>query len=375
MALDLDIWTVEKLSEYFGGRPDVANLSLREAIDLYTREKLAETIEYARENSRFYGEELADIGKPDAQNVQSFLGEIPFTTAEDLREGEKDFLCVSPADISRVVTLQTSGTTGKPKRIYFTEEDQLLTVDFFNHGMRLIVDETDKVLILMPAAVPGSIGCLLGQGIRNIGAETIEYGEPFKAGSEQGPPAEEAARILDLIRAEKVTSIVSTPTHAVALARAYEKQMAGAEDLEEIYLRSMLLSAEFVPDQTVMMLEDAFQCMIFEHYGMTEMGLGCAVSCGYGRGYHIRETDIYIELINPLTGEVVPEESGRNTPGFSNYGEIVFTTLTRKGMPFIRYRTGDFSRWILDPCPCGSSMKRLDKVVPGDGRIEAQSKK
>ncbi|MDO4518156.1 MAG: hypothetical protein Q4B78_03000, partial [Bacillota bacterium] len=121
---------------------------------------------------------------------------------------------------------------------------------------------------------------------------------------------------------------------------------------------------------TAIMVEEVFQCTVFEHYGMTEMGLGCAVSCGYSRGYHIRELDLFIELINPRTGAVVEEVSNRNTPGFSNYGEIVFTTLTRKGMPFLRYRTGDFSRWILGDCPCGSSLKRLDKVIPGDDRVD-----
>ncbi|MDO4177035.1 MAG: AMP-binding protein [Bacillota bacterium] len=351
MALDLDIWTVEKLSDYFGGRPDVANVTLREAIDKYTEEKLVEVVEYAKANSPFYAEKIGE----------SAFAEIPFTTADELREREKDFLCVSPSQISRIVTLQTSGTTGKPKRVYFTEEDQQLTVDHFNHGMRLIADSTDKVLILMPALSEGSLGLLLGQGIRDMGAQAIEYGLPDKKDME---------KILQLIRDEGVTSVVASPTHMIALARQAEKEMANGA--EEIYLRSVLLSGEFIPDNTALMLEDVFQCMVFEHYGMTEMGLGCAVTCGYSRGHHIREADLYIELINPLTGEVVPETEGRNTPGFSNYGEIVFTTLTRKGMPFIRYRTGDFSRWVLTDCPCGSSLKMLDKVVPGDGRMDKE---
>ena len=311
MALDLDLWTIEKLSSYFGGRPDTANLTLREAIDMYTREKLEETIEYAKANSPFYREKIGELP----------FEEIPFTTGDDLREREMDMLCVRPSEISRIVTMDTSGTTGRPKRIHFTREDQELTVDYFNHGMRLIVDETDKVLILMPAASEGSIGLLLGKGLRDLGAEVIEYGLPGK---------KDAEKILNLIREEGVTSVVAMPTHMVAIARQAEKEAeAGGE---EVYLRSVLLSAEFVPDSTAMMLEDVFQCMVFEHYGMTEMGLGCAVSCGYSRGYHLREADLYIELINPLTGEVVPETEGKNTPGFSNYGEIVFTTLDRKSV-------------------------------------------
>lgn len=360
MALDLDYRTADVISEALGGRPDLGNVSLRQAIGIYTAQKAAETIEYAKANSRFYAEKLGDLTSEN-------WTEIPFTTPEELREREMDFLCVSPSEISRIVTLKTSGTTGKPKRIYFTEEDQQLTVDYFSNSMRLIADETDKVLILMPASSDGSIGKLLGKGTRGQGIEVIEYGEPFKATAEEGETtnasAVEAAEILDLIRREGVTCVVAKPTAMIALERALSRDLEGGG--EEIYLRSILLSGEFVPNQIVMSLEDTFQAMIFEHYGMTEMGLGCAVSCGYGKGYHVREEDLFVELINPLTGEVVKGESPK-TPGYSNYGEIVFTTLTRKGMPFIRYRTGDFSRWILDQCPCGSQLKRLDKVVPGE---------
>lgn len=349
--LDLDLRTAEIVSKALGGGPNLAEITFREAIDIYTERKLKETIEYAAKNSVFYGEQ---IGESELQEFLAKTGDefmkafekLPFTTAEDLRQREKDFLCVSPSQISRIVTMNSSGTTGKPKRIYFTEEDQQLTVDYFNHGMRLIADSSDKVLILMPAAIPGSIGLLLGRGLKDMGAATIEYGIP------QLP--KDTRKILKLIKEEGVTCIVAMPRHMVALAR----------EAENIQLRSILLSAEYVPAQTAMMLEETFGCMVFEHYGMTEMGLGCAVSCGYGKGYHLRETDLYIELINPITGEVVEPGSGQD--GYSRFGEIVFTTLTRKGMPFIRYRTGDFSRWIEEPCPCGSVLKRLDKVAPRD---------
>jgi phenylacetate-coenzyme A ligase PaaK-like adenylate-forming protein len=92
---------------------------------------------------------------------------------------------------------------------------------------------------------------------------------------------------------------------------------------------------------------------VYEHYGMTEMGLGGAMACEKRDGYHPREADLLFEIIDPCTGEVLPE---------GEYGEIVFTTLTRQAMPFIRYRTGDFSRWLPGLCGCGSILKRLDKV-------------
>ena len=121
------------------------------------------------------------------------------------------------------------------------------------------------------------------------------------------------------MKREGVTSVVALPTHMKAVAEA-----AGGS----LSLRSMLLSAEYVPEEDVMLFEESFGCRVYEHYGMTEMGLGCAVSCGHGDGYHIREADLYIEIIDPETGRVIHDD----TPG-----EVVFTTLTRKGMPFIRY--------------------------------------
>ncbi len=371
--LDLDIRTNELVDACFNETENeaalemISNFHLRAKLGMYTEHKLRETLNYAAENSRFYREKYGDSMKGlEGHEFAAAFKNLPYTDEKDLRERGKDMLCVRPSEISRIVTLpdegvtmKTSGTTGEPKRVYFTEEDQQLTIDFFNHGMRLIVDESDKVLILMPAKIPGSIGLLLGQGLRDLGAEAIEYGLPDFRSNEDGAVEE----ILHIIAEEGVTSIVGLPTHMIRLAREAEKRgLAGPAVRDGIQLRSILLSAEYVPDKTMMLLEETFGCCVYEHYGMTEMGLGCAVSCGYGRGYHVREADLYIELINPITGQVV-EGEGRK-PGYSNYGEIVFTTLTRKGMPFIRYRTGDFSRWILEPCPCGSVLKRLDKVAP-----------
>jgi phenylacetate-coenzyme A ligase PaaK-like adenylate-forming protein len=97
----------------------------------------------------------------------------------------------------------------------------------------------------------------------------------------------------------------------------------------------------------------AWGCKVYEHYGMTEMGLGGGVFCEALNGYHLREADMIFEIVDPLTGKRIPD---------GNYGEIVFTTLTRKGMPLIRYRTGDISRFLIEPCPCGTVLKTMDRV-------------
>ena len=92
---------------------------------------------------------------------------------------------------------------------------------------------------------------------------------------------------------------------------------------------------------------------MFEHYGTVEMGLGGGVHCSVHRGYHFRETDLLVEVVDPVSGKPLPD---------GEPGEVVFTTLTRKAMPLIRYRTGDLARFIPEACPCGSVLKRLGKV-------------
>lgn len=335
----LDIWTAEKIAKPY-------EELTRNAIDEYTAERLKSTLKYAAENSMFYREKYGDALTADFYNATGrdffeAFAKLPFTTPDDLRNHETELLCMSPNRISRIVTLDTGGTTGKPKRIYFTEADQQLTVDFFRNGMQLIVDKSDCVLILMPARIEGSIGRLLAEALQEIGVKTVAYGLP---GFGNDGSSDEAAELIDIIKSEGVTSAVAMPTHMKALAGA----TAGT-----VSLNSILLSAEYVADADMKLLKNEFGCKVYEHYGMTEMGLGCAVSCGYGEGYHIRESDLYIKITDPETGEKTPD---------GQEGEIVFTTLTREGMPFIRYRTGDISRFITEQCGCGSILKRLAKV-------------
>jgi phenylacetate-coenzyme A ligase PaaK-like adenylate-forming protein len=118
-------------------------------------------------------------------------------------------------------------------------------------------------------------------------------------------------------------------------------------------MRTILLSAQYISDEEKAIIERTWNCTVYEHYGMTEMGLGGAMACEARVGYHPREADLLCEIIDPETGKVLPE---------GEYGEIVFTTLTRRAMPLIRYRTGDFSRWLPYSCTCGSVLKRIDKV-------------
>ncbi len=341
----LDKWVEEKLNIEEG------SLS-REAIEDYQLRMINETIIHGRENSEFYKEHLKAIDSKGIKNLEE-MKNIPLLRNEDCSE---KLICVSMAKISRVVTLDTSGTTGKPKRVYFSQEDQELTIDFFHRGMMNLINEEDTLLILMPTRMPGSIGDLLRIGVERMGAKVVAKG-PLEKG-------EEYKDILGLIRREGITSIVATSSQMEGILAAGKTEIESAEESvektgeinegnETVKLNSILLSAEYVPDRLLRECEKTFNCKGFEHFGMTETGLGGAVSCYILEGYHPREADLYFEIIDPKTGLVV--EDGQ-------WGELVVTTLTRKAMPFIRYRTGDEARWLTEKCKCGSQLKRLDKV-------------
>jgi len=299
----------------------------------YQLDRLRATVDHSRDNSPFYVRRLEGIAGADIRSLED-LAQLPFTTPADILRNDLSFLCVSQGEIERVVTLRSSGTTDEAKRLHFTAPDLELTVDFFHHGMATLVKPGERVLILMPGELPGSVGDLLVQGLGRLGAQGIAH----------GIVRDEGATIAEII-AKEIDCLVGLPVQVLGLARHGE-----AVNIPQGRIKSVLLSADHVPTAIVREIERAWGCPVFNHYGMTEMGLGGAVDCRERCGYHIREADIYIEIIDPTTGRPVPD---------GEQGEVVFTTLTRTGMPLIRYRTGDLSRIIPEPCPCGTVLRRL----------------
>ncbi len=314
----------------------------REHVERYQLRRLRDTLAWVRARSPFYRCSL----EAAAAEVASLddLRRLPFTTADDLRERGQQFLCVSQDEISRVVTLSTSGTTGRPKRLHFTREDQERTIDFMRQGASHQVGAGDRVMLLVPGELPGSTGALLAEAFRRLGATPIVHGL-----------ARDLADAVEVMRRERPASLVGIPTHALALARQAEES-AG----EPVRLRNAFLIGDHVPDSIVRALERAWGCEVFEHYGSTETGLGGGVDCEAHCGYHLREADLYVEVIDPVTERSVPE---------GTLGEVVVTTLLRRGMPLIRYRTGDLSRFLPGQCACGTALWRLERVRGRKGEV------
>jgi len=307
-----------------------------EDIRRYQIENLRETIGYARSKSRFYGDLLGNFGPERLRDLED-LEQFPFTTAEDLQERGPEFLCLSQSEIHRVVTLQIPGITTKPRRVYFTEEDMELTTDFFHHGMNTIVESGNKVLILMPGERPGTIGDLLAQALGRMGAHGIVHGL-----------VQDPSQVIHEIVHLQIDSLVGIPAQMLSIVRHGD-----VGSIPRGQVKSVLLSTDYVSSAIVQELERVWGCRVFNHYGTTEMAFGGALQCHAANGYHIREADLYFEIVDPSSG--APQPPGRR-------GEIVFTTLTRKGMPLIRYRTGDLTRFLPAPCPCGTVLPLLDTV-------------
>ncbi|HPV07314.1 MAG TPA: AMP-binding protein [Aggregatilineales bacterium] len=307
----------------------------RAELEAYQLARLQETLRLVRERSPFYRQHLA--GCPTTLGSLADLSALPFTTADDIRQNPLRFLCVSQSEVERVVTLPTSGTTGTPKRIFFSRADQELTLDFFHIGMSTFTRPGDRVLILLPVARRGSVGDLLADALERMGAHGIRHG-----------PVQDVAETLTTLFDEGANVVVGVPTQVLALVRA-----PAARRFPTAPIESVLLSMDHVPASIVSALEQAWPCTVYNHYGMTEMGLGGGVDCEARRGYHLREADLYVEIVDPQTGEPVPD---------GQPGEVVFTTLTRHAMPLLRYRTGDISRFLPGACPCGTCLKTLAHV-------------
>ena len=328
----LDGWIAGKIGAP-GNRLDAS------ALRAYQLDRLNQTLALVQQRSRFYRRLLGV--RPLQLSSLERLQELPFTTSDQLKDGPYDFLCTRPDDVARIVTLPTSGTTGSPKRLFFTADDQELTRDFFHHGMSTLVDPGDRVGILLPGSIPGSVGTLLREGLARMDVEGIVLG-----------PVRDPEETLRALAQARANSLVGIPVQVLELARL-SRTFA---DLA-LEIGTVLLSTDYVPQAAVDAIEEIWGCSVFNHYGMTEMGLGGGVDCRALAGYHLREADLLFEIIDPESGVVVPE---------GERGEVVFTTLTRSAMPLVRYRTGDISRFVPGDCPCGTALRRMAHV---DGRL------
>jgi phenylacetate-CoA ligase len=328
----LEAWIREKV----GTRPGSASDLFVKALADFQVRRINETIDHARRNAPHYRRHLASFPAVPLSELAD-IARLPFTTAADISSNPFSFLAVRQDDVARIVTLRTSGSTGEAKRLFFTEGDLELTMDFFHHGMSTLVRPGQKVAIFLPGERPDSVGDLLARGLARMGVDSLAYG-----------PVADPIDAAQSIASFGAHCLVGIPTQILAVACSRTGAAIGKG-----IIKTILLSTDYVPRPIVKTLENVWGCRVFSHYGMTEMGLGGGVECEALDGYHLREADLYFEVVDRETGQVCPD---------GVIGEVVFTTLTRQGMPLIRYRTGDIARIIPEPCLCGAVLRRMERV-------------
>ena len=301
--------------------------------------KLKKTLRYAYSNSKYY-RDLFDYKKIKPEDIQSIqdIGRFPLTTPNDLAAREFEFLCISQGEVDKIITFISSGTIGPKKRIFFTEKDLEIMTDFMGVGMNTVTGAHGIVQILLPSGPVMGQADLLARGVQKMGAESVYTGWSV--------PSEDQIKAIIDHRA----SVIFGETR---LIYRITKEMEKKYDLSRLGIKTLFVTTSYLSDIMRQNLKASWNCDIVTHYGLTEMGLGLAVECPCGEGYHFDELDILAEAIDPETGMVLPD---------GEEGELVFTTISREGMPLIRYRTHDIARLTSQRCPCGCSLRTISHV-------------
>lgn len=309
----------------------------QEQLRQWQLERLNRLLRHARENSPFYDAHLRTEGRAGVGSFEEFA-RLPMLASEQLRENPQRLLCVSQNALECVVTVKSSGTTGRPKRVFCSREDLEATKEYFASGMSNLVGPEGKAFVLMPPGRPGGVGHLLTDAIESLGARCVLHGEMRDSGT-----------AVDHLLAEGATCLIGQSAHVNMVAREWKRR-----GLPNDMIGAVLLCWDVTPRAVVENVAEAMGSRVFRHWGMVETGLGGAVECAPGSGLHLREADVLVEIVDPDGGQLLPD---------GECGEMVVTTLQTEGMPLIRYRTGDMARIMPGRCRCGSPMRRLDPDI------------
>ena len=311
----------------------------REEMRALQLERLKKIVKYAYERVPFYKKKFDEIGlKPEDIKTLEDISKIPYTTKTDLRDNYPYGLLAVPMDeIVRVHA--SSGTSGKPTVVAYTKND----LDMWSDCVaRLIVaaggKKSDVVQISFGYGLfTGALG--LHQGWEKVGASVI----PASSGNTE--------RQVMLMKDLRATALVATPSYGLYISEVMEKMGIKKEDLK---LRIGLFGSEASSPEMHKELQDKLGVFPTDNYGLSEIiGPGVSGECEYKCGMHINEDHFYPEIIDRET--LMPVADGE-------WGELVITTLTKEGLPMLRYRTKDITRLITDKCKCGRTTTRMDRI-------------
>ena len=301
---------------------------------------LKEQVNYCYEHSSFYHKKFDSIGLKPA-DIRSFddLSKIPFTVKNDLRDNYPYGMVAVPSEEICEIHA-SSGTTGNPIVGCYTKSDmdmwsELMARSIYTSGGR----KQDVIHIAYGYGLfTGGLG--FHYGAQKLGTRII----PASGGMTQ--------RQIKIMKDLGASILACTPSFAVYLAETMAQE--GVNPQKDMELKIGMFGAEPWSDKIRERIEKDLGIVAFDVYGLTELcGPGVSIECSEHNGLHIAEDHFLVETINPDTGEVMP---------VGEEGELVFTTLTKKGMPMLRYRTRDISKIMTEKCSCGRTHARMRRV-------------
>lgn len=300
-------------------------------------ERLKATVARASQ-SPFYRERFSETGvRPEDLRSLEDVRRLPFTVKDDLRARGADFLTVPKERLVRLHA--SSGTTGQATVIYYTRGDIEAWADLVARSMYMTGVRPGDVFQNMMGYGLFTGGLGFHYGGERLGCLTI----PAGAGNSR--------RQVQLMQQFQTTVLHIIPSYALYLLNVFAEM---GVDPRELSLRIAFIGAEPHTEDMRRRIEAAYGLKAYNSYGLSEMnGPGVAFECPEQNGMHVWEDAFLLEVVDPQTLEPVP-------PGV--VGELVFTNLTREGMPLIRYRTRDLASYEDTPCPCGRAMRRISRI-------------
>lgn len=294
-------------------------------------------IEVLLSANSFYGKKLNDAGITTIA-TQADFEKLPFSEKNDLREAYPLELMSAPEE--KIVRIHSSsGTTGLPVIIPYTAKDVDDWAIMFRRCYETAgITNMDRIQIT-PGYGLWTAGIGFQNGAEKLGAMVIPMGP--------GNTEKQLQMMMDM----QTTVLCSTSSYALLLAEEIEKR--GIQD--KIRLKKGVIGSERWGEKMRQRISKQLGIELYDIYGLTEIyGPGIGISCIHDCGMHYWDDYIYIEIIDPVTLQPVPD---------GEMGEVVITTLVKEGAPLIRYRTHDLSRIIPGTCPCGSPYPRLDTIM------------
>ena len=315
-----------------------------------TLAKLKAVLRRVAKSSPLYQKKFQEANV-DLEKIETLadLKYLPFTNKEELRDVYPLGLqSVPETEIVRIHS--SSGTTGKPVIIPYTRKDVDVWAQMMMRCYMLAgLTNLDRIQIT-PGYGLWTAGIGFQLGAERLGAMAIPTGP--------GNTEKQLEMLIDL----KSTALASTSSYALLLAEEIEKR--GLKD--RIHLKVGIIGSERWSEKMRNRIETELGIETFDIYGLTEIyGPGIALDCSYHEGMHYWSDHLLFEIIDPITGEKLPD---------GTLGELVITTLTKEGAPLIRYRTRDLTRIIPSSCPCGCPFPRIDRILGrSDDRIKVKA--